>query len=146
MYVEPILVATNGTNFSYKHDLKDITMGRVRALMKDGTICSEWIDIPFVPGEIAELSVHNGYYSLTGSSFYKQWVEEESKNHDGWDERKYTAYALSNIHSLGIICYLFYQHLIKGSSNQKKIFKALPTTLQENHVGRFIKKHMNNKL
>ena len=32
MYVEPILVATNGTNFSYKHDLKDITMGRVRAL------------------------------------------------------------------------------------------------------------------
>lgn len=79
MYVEPILVATNGTNFSYKHDLKDITMGRVRALMKDGTICSEWIDIPFVPGEIAELSVHNGYYSLTGSSFYKQWVEEESK-------------------------------------------------------------------
>ncbi len=46
----------------------------------------------------------------------------------------------------GIICYLFYQHLIKGSSNQKKIFKALPTTLQENHVGRFIKKHMNNKL
>ena len=28
----------------------------------------------------------------------------------------------------------------------KKIFKALPTTLQENHVGRFIKKHMNNKL
>lgn len=99
MYVEPILVATNGTNFSYKHDLKDITMGRVRALMKDGTICSEWIDIPFVPGEIAELSVHNGYYSLTGSSFYKQWVEEESKNHDGWDERKYTDYALSNIHS-----------------------------------------------
>lgn len=146
MYVEPILVATNGTNFSYKHDLKDITMGRVRALMKDGTICSEWIDIPFVPGEIAELSVHNGYYSLTGSSFYKQWVEEESKNHDGWDERKYTDYALSNIHSPGIICYLFYQHLIKGSSNQKKIFKALPTTLQENHVGRFIKKHMNNKL
>ena len=146
MYVEPILVATNGTNFSYKHDLKDITMGRVRALMKDGTICSEWIDIPFVPGEIAELSVHNGYYSLTGSSFYKQWVEEESKNHDGWDECKYTAYALSNIHSPGIICYLFYQHLIKGSSNQKKIFKALPTTLQENHVGRFIKKHMNNKL
>ena len=62
MYVEPILVATNGTNFSYKHDLKDITMGRVRALMKDGTICSAWIDIPFVPGEIAELSVHNGYY------------------------------------------------------------------------------------
>ena len=146
MYVEPILVATNGTNFSYKHDLKDITMGRVRALMKDGTICSEWIDIPFVPGEIAELSVHNGYYSLTGSSFYKQWVEEESKNHDGWDECKYTAYALSNIHSPGIICYLFYQHLIKDSSNQKKIFKALPTTLQENHVGRFIKKHMNNKL
>ena len=75
-----------------------------------------------------------------------QWVEEESKNHDGWDERKYTAYALSNIHSPGIICYLFYQHLIKDSSNQKKIFKALPTTLQENHVGRFIKKHMNNKL
>lgn len=146
MYVEPILVATNGTNFSYKHDLKDITMGRVRALMKDGTICSEWIDIPFVPGEIAELSVHNGYYSLTGSSFYKQWVEEKSKNHDGWDECKYTAYALSNIHSPGIICYLFYQHLIKDSSNQKKIFKALPTTLQENHVGRFIKKHMNNKL
>lgn len=139
MYVEPILVATNGTNFSYKHDLKDITIGRVRALMKDGTICSAWIDIPFVPGEIAELSVHNGYYSLTGSSFYKQWVEEESKNHDGWDERKYTAYALSNIHSPGIICYLFYQHLIKDSSNQKKIFKALPTTLQENHVGRFIK-------
>lgn len=146
MYVEPILVATNGTNFSYKHDLKDITMGRVRALMKDGTICSEWIDIPFVPGEIAELSVHNGYYSLTGSSFYKQWVEEESKNHDGWDECKYTAYALSNIHSPGIICYLFYQHLIKGSSNQKKIFKALPTTLQENHVGRFIKSNYSAPL
>ena len=131
MYVEPILVATNGTNFSYKHDLKDITMGRVRALMKDGTICSAWIDIPFVPGEIAELSVHNGYYSLTGSSFYKQWVEEESKNHDGWDERKYTAYALSNIHSPGIICYLFYQHLIKDSSNQKKIFKALGLSDEE---------------
>ena len=146
MYVEPILVATNGTNFSYKHDLKDITIGRVRALMKDGTICSAWIDIPFVPGEIAELSVHNGYYSLTGSSFYKQWVQEESKNHKDWDERKYTEYALSNIHSPGIICYLFYQHLIKSASNQKKIFKALPTTQQENHVGRFIKKYMNNKL
>lgn len=146
MYVEPILVATNGTSFSYKHDLKDITIGRVRALMKDGTICSAWIDIPFVPGEIAELSVHNGYYSLTGSSFYQQWVKEESKNLKDWDERKYTEYALNNIHSPGIICYLFYQHLIKCSSNQKKIFKALPTTQQENHVGRFIKKYMNNKL
>ena len=50
----------NQATTTYKHDLKDITMGRVRALMKDGTICSAWIDIPFVPGEIAELSVHNG--------------------------------------------------------------------------------------
>ena len=140
MYVEPILVATNGTNFSYKHDLKDITMGRVRALMKDGTICSEWIDIPFVPGEIAELSVHNGYYSLTGSSFYKQWVEEESKNHDGWDERKYTAYALSNIHSPGIICYLFYQHLIKRFFESKENIQSPPNNSTRESCGSLYQK------
>lgn len=146
IYVEPTLVATEGTRFSYKHDFKDITMGRVRALMKDGTVCTAWIEIPFVPGEIAELRVYNGYYGLDGSSFYKEWFEEVNESHKGWDEQKFTEYALAKIHKSGVICYLFYHHLIKSTANQKKIYKALPKDLQNNHVGRFVKKYIDHRL
>jgi hypothetical protein len=37
-------------------------VGRLRCIFPDGSLCSAWIDLDFVPGETYHITVHNGYY------------------------------------------------------------------------------------
>ena len=37
-------------------------VGRLRCIFPDGSLCSAWIDLDFVPGETYRITVHNGYY------------------------------------------------------------------------------------
>ena len=59
--------------FSYSVNLDDIREGRIQAVLDDGTICTAYMQFPFLPGEKANLLVCNGEFRLSGSSFYKQW-------------------------------------------------------------------------
>ncbi|MCF0203604.1 MAG: hypothetical protein HUK08_09590 [Bacteroidaceae bacterium] len=131
---DDVRVENNG--FLYVCDLKDITWGKVNAIMMDGTICSAWIEIPFVPGELAELHVHNGYYSLSGTSFYKEWVKADTDDHT-------TAQDIIDNHlsEYGYICYCFKSSAL-SSKDKQQIWNKLPKKIQDNHIGRFLKKFM----
>lgn len=49
--------------FEYSVELDKPKVGRLRCIFPDGSLCSAWIDLDFVPGETYHITVHNGYYS-----------------------------------------------------------------------------------
>lgn len=49
--------------FSYSVELDKPKVGRLRCIFPDGSLCSAWIDLDFVPNETYNITVHNGYYS-----------------------------------------------------------------------------------
>ena len=48
--------------FEWQTELTKPCVGRLRAIFPDGSLCSAWIDLDFVPGETYNITVHNGYY------------------------------------------------------------------------------------
>lgn len=48
--------------FEYQTELDHPVVGRLRCIFPDGELCSDWIDLDFVPGETYRITVHNGYY------------------------------------------------------------------------------------
>lgn len=48
--------------FSYSVELDKPKVGRLRCIFPDGSLCSAWIDLDFVPNETYKITVHNGYY------------------------------------------------------------------------------------
>ena len=48
--------------FEYQIELDKPCVGRLRCIFPDGSLCSAWIDLDFVPGETYNITVHNGYY------------------------------------------------------------------------------------
>ena len=48
--------------FEYSVELDKPKVGRLRCIFPDGSLCSAWIDLDFVPGETYHITVHNGYY------------------------------------------------------------------------------------
>ena len=48
--------------FEYQTELDHPVVGRLRCIFPDGDLCSDWIDLDFVPGETYRITVHNGYY------------------------------------------------------------------------------------
>ena len=48
--------------FSYSVELDKPKVGRLRCIFPDGSLCSAWIDLDFVPNETYNITVHNGYY------------------------------------------------------------------------------------
>jgi len=48
--------------FEYQVELDHPCVGRLRCIFPDGSLCSAWIDLDFVPGETYNITVHNGYY------------------------------------------------------------------------------------
>lgn len=136
---ETELIKADGQNFFYQAELDDVRLGRVRALFKDGTVCSAWIDMLFVPGETAELSVHNGYYSLTGSGFYRQWSDALSCMYGDADDR--LAYALANIDKPGALCIIFKEGKLAPEQLQT-IYDAVPDSIKESAYGLYLRKHL----
>ena len=129
-------VRVENDQFHYACDLKDITLGKVNAIMKDGTICSAWMEMPFVPGETANLHVHNGHFSLTGSKFYQEW---ERADQAGSLEVK--EIIKDHIKEYGFLCYVFMRVPLSCDEKQE-IWNHLPKSVQTNHIGRFLKKCM----
>lgn len=48
--------------FEFQTELDHPCVGRLRCIFPDGSLCSAWIDLDFVPGETYRITVHNGYY------------------------------------------------------------------------------------
>ena len=48
--------------FEFQTELDHPMVGRLRCIYPDGSLCSAWIDLDFVPGETYRITVHNGYY------------------------------------------------------------------------------------
>ena len=48
--------------FEYQTELDRPKVGRLRCIFPDGKLCSDWIDLDFVPGETYRITVHNGWY------------------------------------------------------------------------------------
>ena len=48
--------------FVFQTELERPCVGRLRCIFPDGSLCSAWIDLDFVPGETYHITVHNGYY------------------------------------------------------------------------------------
>ena len=46
----------------FQTELDHPMVGRLRCIFPDGSLCSAWIDLDFVPGETYRITVHNGYY------------------------------------------------------------------------------------
>ena len=48
--------------FEWQTELDKPMAGRLRCIFPDGSLCSTWINLDFVPGETYNITVHNGYY------------------------------------------------------------------------------------
>jgi hypothetical protein len=48
--------------FEYQTELDHPKVGRLRCIFPDGKLCTDWIDLDFVPGETYRITVHNGWY------------------------------------------------------------------------------------
>ena len=62
--------------FEYAVELDKPKVGRLRCIFPDGSLCSAWIDLDFVPGETYNITVHNGYYD--GDYDYERRVGRNS--------------------------------------------------------------------
>ena len=49
--------------FEWQTELDKPMAGRLRCIFPDGSLCSGWINLDFVPGETYNITVHNGYYN-----------------------------------------------------------------------------------
>ena len=48
--------------FEYQTELDHPKVGRLRCIFPDGKLCTDWIDLDFVPGETYRITVHDGWY------------------------------------------------------------------------------------
>ena len=48
--------------FEWQTELEKPMVGRLRCIFPDGSLCSAWINLDFVPGETYNITVHNGYF------------------------------------------------------------------------------------
>ena len=48
--------------FEWQTELDKPCAGRLRCIFPDGSLCSAWINLDFVPGETYNITVHNGWY------------------------------------------------------------------------------------
>ena len=48
--------------FEWQTELDHRCVGRLRCIFPDGSLCSAWINLDFVPGETYSITVHNGWY------------------------------------------------------------------------------------
>ena len=80
--------------FEYQVELDHPVAGRLRCIFPDGSLCSAYIDLDFVPGETYHITVHNGYYdedidyerrvgSLSGKSLINKKSNSNNKRRDG---------------------------------------------------------------
>lgn len=129
-----------GRNFYYEDSLPEICMGQLNALLKDGSEINAAILIPFVPGETAEINVHNGFFSLGGSKFYTDY--RQGRNAPRNNVKKQIEYAKENIHRPGIICYMFVNDIVADPEVRRKIYDMLPDDTKENIYGRFLRKYL----
>lgn len=84
-----------GKKFHYEIPLEKVTSARIRCIFPGNKLCSKWIDMFFVPGETAALTVHNGYYNLERKQSYSSKVER-----DIWNVRNSTNWKTPNIPKL----------------------------------------------
>lgn len=129
------LIMADAQSFSFQSELDQITIGRLQALFKDGSKCNSWMEFPFVPGETANLTVHNGCFTLTGSGFYDQYsavVNIQSA------DALYN-YAKQHGDEPGAVCAAFLSQ--KLTPDQLiELYALLPVKYKSDYIGAFLRK------
>lgn len=129
------VISIYGGKFNYQTELTGVTIGRLQALMKDGTVCSAYIQFPFVPGQTATLTVHNGWFTLTGPGFYDQYTAAISISSP---ERLY-AYALEHSDEPGAVTAAFYSQKLTRDQLQE-LYDLLPNKYKSSAIGTFLRR------
>lgn len=74
-------VPVKNKKFRFETDINTMKVGRIRAVMPEGHLCSAWIQIYFIPGFTVDMTVHNGYYDIQNQSAYQymvtSWLNKE---------------------------------------------------------------------
>lgn len=136
------VVNANGKSFHYSKELSEIRIGRLTANMKDGTECSASMQFLFVPGETAIVNVHNGHFSLGGSSFYKDYSYGSQNRSLKDSPDKQVDFARQNIALPGVICALFAENIVTDPAVRKQIFEMLPEETKSGKYGTFLRKYL----
>lgn len=130
------LIKPTDQTFSYQTELSEVTIGRLQALFKDGSICSAWIQFPFVPGQVANVTVHNGWYTLTGSDFYDDYSACINLS----SAKEIYEYAKDHIYQPGAVCAAFMSN--KLSRNQLiELYDHITPDCRSSNVGTFLRKY-----
>ncbi len=135
------VIEADGKTFHYDKELSEIRIGRLTAMMKDGTDCSADIQFLFVPGEKAIVNVHNGYFSLGGSSFYQDYRYGAKYQLKGYPEQQLD-FARQNISRPGVICALFANDIVTDPEIRRQIFDMLPEEIKSGKYGTFLRKYI----
>ena len=69
--VEVVVVKDKKFHFETKADYP--TYIYLQAIFPGNIPCQAYVNLILVPGETAKVTVHNGYFDLEGSDFYKSW-------------------------------------------------------------------------
>lgn len=135
------VIKADGKTFHYDKELPEICVGRLTAMMKDGTDCSADIQFLFVPGEKAIVNVHNGYFSLGGSTFYQDYRYGSKYQLKGYPEQQLD-FARQNISRPGVICALFANDIVTDPEIRRQIFDMLPEEIKSGKYGTFLRKYI----
>lgn len=129
------IIGANGRSFNYRTELSDVTIGRLQAIMKDGTVCSAWMEFPFVPGESVNVTVHNGSFTLTGSDFYTQY----SSVNKSASANTIFKYALDHIYDPGAVTAAFMSK--KLSRDQLiELYNLISSDCRSSAIGTFLRR------
>lgn len=131
------LIMANGRQFSYQADLDCVTIGRLQTLFKDGSVLNGWMEFPFVPGESANIDIHNGSYTIYGSPFYVQYAKAIANTLPGY----LYLYAKEHSSEPGAVCAAFMSG--KLSTDQlSELYSMLPTKYKNDHIGTFLRRFL----
>lgn len=136
------VIQAYGNNFHYNKELPEIRVGRLTANMKDGTECSAWMQFLFVPGETAIVKVHNGHFSLGGSSFYDDYRYGSQNRHLSNSPDRQLEFAIKYADRPGVICALFVENIVTEPDVRKQIFEMLPEEIKSGKYGTFLRKFL----
>ena len=71
---EPVdVVVVKDKKFHYECNVDYPTFIYFRAIFPGNIPCQDYVNLILVPGGTAKVTVHNGYFDLEGSDFYKSW-------------------------------------------------------------------------
>ena len=116
-------------------------LGRLTATFPDGSICTHYMPLYFVPGEHAEVKVMNGSFYITSSTFYKQCgdadelVENARKYHKQEETNALIlGYLKGHAHEEGCVMYYVMNEILPRDT----ILQLVPASVKNGRFKKFL--------